>query len=161
MKKIPLTMGQVALVSDKDFPYLNQFKWTAYKGKCTFYAYRAWNKIGQKTMFMHRLIMKAPKNKEVDHRDGNGLNNCRSNLRLSTHAENRKNSRKSKNRKNMSSKFKGVCLNKIKNLFLASIYIDKKHKFIGLYKTEREAAIAYNKMAKKHFGKFASLNIIK
>ena len=100
MKKIKLTQGKVALVDDGDFEWLSQWKWTYKNGG---YAYRS---IGSKGhIFLHRAIMKSPKNLEIDHINGNGLDNRRSNLRFATHKQNIRNQQKQKNR---TSKYKGV-----------------------------------------------------
>src|ERR1043165_2122866 len=86
-REIPLTQGYVALVDDCDYEWLSQWKWCAHvaKGGRTAYAFRA------KGIAMHRVIMNAPEGMDVDHRDHNGLNNTRANLRICTHAENQRN----------------------------------------------------------------------
>ena len=104
--------------------------------------------------FNHRLVAKewAPNLEQkacVDHIDGNPLNNYVSNLRWATQAENSRN--KSKH-KNSTSKYKGVSKHGDKWL----VHIRNQH--IGLFKDEKEAAIAYNNHAKTNFGVFAKLN---
>lgn len=97
MKRIQLTQGKFALVDDADFEWLNQWLWhVADKDKDnSCYAIRH---LGRTKIGMHRVIMQAPKNRQVDHRDGNGLNNCRNNLRMCTHSENLQNQRMQKGR---------------------------------------------------------------
>jgi len=100
MKKIPLTQGKLALVDDADYKWLNQWKWKVINCNYTCYAartiYLGGGRKNQKsgTIQMHRLILNAPINMEGDHKDGNGLNNQRSNLRLATSGQNSQNSRK-------------------------------------------------------------------
>src|SRR5665213_3111116 len=85
MREIQLTKGKIALVDDADYEYLSQFKWQAHRrGGKTYYAK---TDIGRRSVGMHQLVMDAG-DLEVDHRDGNGLDNRRSNLRLATHSQN-------------------------------------------------------------------------
>lgn len=107
MKEIKLTQGKVALVSDEDFERVNQFKWCASnnpmyrKGDAKaekWYALRGTVVNGkQKTLYMHRFIMDAPKGKVVDHLDGNGLNNTRENLAVVEHYQNNRHIKFTKN----------------------------------------------------------------
>ena len=160
MKKIELTQGKFAMVDDEDFEYLNQYKWFAAKQKYTYYACRKSSKINGKrhTIIMHRVIMKLDSNDLiVDHKDHDGLNNMRSNLRLCNKSQNGANSIKSIG---LSSKFKGVCWNKEKMKWECKIKVSHKRLFLGYFKTEIEAAISYNNAAILHFGEFAELNII-
>ena len=114
--------------------------------------YRQLNINGQK--YTHRLVAKEwrpnPEDKPcVDHIDGNPLNNCAVNLRWVTHSENLMNRSK---HKVSTSKYKGVSKHGDKWL----VHIRNHH--VGLFKNEKEAAIAYNNHAKKRFGVFAKLN---
>jgi len=159
MKEIKLTLGQVALVDDEDFEYLNQFKWHANKSNDTFYAGRSSSGKGgvkRKAIWMHRQLLglEDPSIKG-DHIDHNGLNNQRHNLRVATHSQNVRNV---KSNKNTSSKYKGV--GKVKNCerWHAQIQCDKRKIHIGYFKDEIEAAKAYDKKAKELFGEFAFLN---
>ena len=83
MKTLNLTKGMVAMVDDKDFSKLNQWKWSALKSKYTHYAVRGKGKI-----YMHREVLGAPKGKVVDHLNGNGLDNTRKNIRVVTQSDN-------------------------------------------------------------------------
>lgn len=161
MKEIVLTQGMVALVDDIDFEYLNQWKWYAAKlGKHsnTLYAVRADYKNGKRMVLMHREIMGATDPKIFcDHEDRNGLNNQRSNLRIATNSQNNCNSKKYKK---SYSQYKGVSWEGDRNKWKASIRKDYKLFNVGRFKTEEEAALAYNYAAIKYHGEFANLNVV-
>jgi len=149
MKEIQLSRGMVTLVDDEDYEFLNQWKWSVYQRRNIFYAYRniyIKNKIT--CVIMHRLITDAPKGKEVDHIDHDGLNNQKSNLRICTHSQNLKN-RSSSGK----SKYLGV-YRQYGKYIMACI----AHKRIGSFKTEVAAARAYDEVAKELYGEFANLN---
>jgi hypothetical protein len=99
--------------------------------------------------------MNAQKGILVDHRNGNGLDNRRINLRLCTDAQNRANRRLQRNNK---SGFKGVFLNAKNGKFLAHVQVNKKTFYLGSFVSPIDAAKAYDKAAKLHFGEFARLN---
>ena len=155
MKTIPLTQGKVALVDDEDYDFLNQWKWYAYKHRNTYYAVRDsrnHKRTQGNTILMHRFIMNTPSNLQVDHKDQNGLNNQKYNLRNCNNSQNHMNC-KSWGK----SKYRGVFYYKMKYI-RASICINGKDTHLGTYKTEEEAARAYDKKAKELFGEFAKLN---
>jgi len=151
-KLIPLTQDKFAIVDAQDYEWLSKYKWYALKDKRTYYAARSSNR---KTLRMHREIMRAPKHLLVDHRDHNGLNNRRSNLRICTLAENIRNRRSNRG---STSKYKGVTWFKARNLFQASITFNGRRIHLGYFKSEIDAAKAYDKKAKELFGEFAYLN---
>ena len=156
MKEIKLTQGKVALINNEDFEFINQFKWYIYDnyGR-NFYAICSTHKP-DKTIFMHRLIMNVSDFKiQIDHKDRNGLNNQRFNLRTCTSSQNAMNRKKIKN---CSSKFKGVHWNKQKKKWRSVVEIDNKKKHLGYFDNEIEAAKTYNKAATKYFREFARLN---
>lgn len=154
MKLIPLTQGLFAQVDDDDFDFLNQWKWTANKLGNTYYAVN--RSFKDQSILMHRIICGVvEKNVLVDHKDRNGLNNQKDNLRACTHSQNRAN-----RRAYGSSKYLGVYFYEKKKKWVAQITKDKKMKHIGIYNTEMEAALAYNKLAVNVHGEFANLNII-
>ena len=96
MKEIPLTHGKFATVDDDNFVWLSRFNWCLSGDLrfCEGYAASAGVKSLCSSQLMHRVIMNPPKNMEVDHIDGNTLNNCRSNLRIVTHRVNGQNKHK-------------------------------------------------------------------
>ena len=159
MKTIQLTQGQVALVDDEDFDMLNQFKWCAQKDGNNFYAIRG-IRVGRRTqtIHMHRLIMGSPIGLEIDHKDGNGLNNQRNNLRVCTRSQNQMNKRK---KEGASSIYKGVSFHKREDKWRAVIMINGRAINLGDFASEIEAAKAYDAKAIALFCEFANLNNVK
>ena len=159
MKRIKLTRGYWATVDDIDYDYLNQYKWS-YAGRDNEgYAARSTSITLSKGKYkgvrylMHRLILNASSGLEVDHINGNRLDNRRSNLRLCTHRENSRNTYRRNNKR-----FKGVYYWPRDNNWRAKITVNRKTIHIGYYDTEEMAAKAYDKAALHHFGEFARLN---
>lgn len=156
MKEIKLTQGKVALVDDADFEELSKYKWYAERSSNTFYAMRNVRKnFHYVSVRMHKQIMKPPKNKQADHRDHNGLNNQRENLRICTQQQNNMNQRK---RVGLSSIYKGVHLYRFGKKWVARIRLNKRTINLGHFKWEADAAKAYDVKAKELFGEFAYLN---
>ena len=154
MKEILTTKGKVAIVDDADFAWLSQMKWYAKEGTRTFYAVTM---VGRRHVPMHRLIMGSPKGKDIDHINGDGLDNRRSNLRVCSRSENLMN--RGASPKNTSG-FKGVSWNEATGSWRAKIQRRGQSIHIGLFQTKEAAAIAYNKTAEKLFKQFAKLNPI-
>lgn len=145
-------------VDDADYEYLNSFKWYAQKSsKNCFYAVRCVNVDGKKKhVYMHRhLLGITDKNVCVDHIDRDSLNNQRSNLRTCTKAENLMN--RGVHPRNTSG-FKGVTFDPPTKKWRARLMVNRKNLHVGLFNSAEDAALAYNKAAKKHFGEFALLN---
>lgn len=155
-KEIPLTQGKVALVDDEDHEWLSQWRWQY--NKRAGYAQRSeMYRDGTGTSFsMHAVIMNTPKGMHTDHIDGNRLNNQRSNLRVCTCAQNLHNSKKTN--KSCHSQYKGVTWRIQDNKWWARITFNCKSISIGLFKTELDAARAYDRAAREYFGEFARLN---
>ncbi len=157
MKLILLTQGQFAIVDDADYDWLNQWKWCALKRRATFYAGRnIGGRCNQRLVLMHREIMNAQNGQEIDHKEGNGLNNQRKNLRFCTHSQNMMNSRKQKG----TSRFKGIYWNKQKQKWRAMITIDHKRIHLGYFVSEKQAAKIYQKAANEYFGEFAYKKVV-
>lgn len=144
MKKIPLSQGKFALVDDADFEWLNQWSWCYNKG----YAVR-----NKKPRSMARLLLDAPASMQVDHKNGDSLDNRRENIRLATQAENQHNRRVFAKNK---SGYKGVDL--FHKRWRAQIKFNNKKIYLGYYDTPEDAARAYDKAARLYFKEFASLN---
>ena len=158
MKIIELSRGMSAKVSDKDFIYLNKFSWYAHHGHSSnlWYARTDWQLNGKhKHVFMHVLLAERIGIKHVDHMDGNGLNNQRSNLR---EADNRQNSSNKKLYINNKTGYKGVFWRADRCHYKVTISANGHTIYIGSSKDKIEAAKMYNKAAKKYHGKFARLN---
>ena len=156
MKLIKLTQGKFAKVDDEDFEYINQWKWHAQKDRNGYYACRGvFNGKNMSKVMMHRIINKTPLGLVTDHIDHDTLNNQKNNLRSCTQAQNTAN--KSKHKKKTSSKYLGVCLIDGK-YWTAALFHNGKRKHIGSFKTEEQAAKAYDMVAIEIFGEFANLN---
>jgi hypothetical protein len=155
MKTIPLTQGKVAIVDDEDFERVNQFKWYVHDVDNLFYAYR---RQGRKSSLkMHRFILGLDDPKiHIDHKNHNGLDNQKKNLRVCNRNQNQHNRRKQKG----SSRFKGVTWYKPLKKWRAQICVNNKQMHIGVFLSEQDAAIAYNQAATKYFGEFAHVTPI-
>lgn len=150
VKQIPLTQGKFAIVDDEDYGWLNQWKWCTMQ---TPYGFVAVRRKGKSTMYMHRLITGAVHGKEVDHKNHIRLDNRKANLRVCTRSQNAKNQVL---QKNTASRYKGV--RRRCNRWQARIMNNRKSFYLGSYKTENEAAKAYDSEAVRLFGEFAYLN---
>lgn len=153
MKQITLTNNKIAIVDDKDYGLVSKYKWTYRKPG---YAHKHIPKTKSDSISLHRFILNPPKNKEVDHINGNGLDNRRSNLRICSRLENCKNKGFSKNNK---SGFKGVHWNKTLKYWVTQVTANGKV-FTKYSHTKEVAARKYNELAKKYHGEFALLNKI-
>ncbi len=159
IKKIELTQGKVSLVDEEDFEYLNQWKWYAQKDykNGNYYAQRHDSQNNKKIVLMHKEILGVENKKQVDHKDGDGLNNQRTNLRPSSHSQNHSNTERYKNNK---SGYKGVSWNKHSKKYLAQTSIDGKILVIGYFDSPEDAATAYNTVANQLHGDFTRPNIV-
>lgn len=158
-KEIKLTKGQVAIVDDEDYIKINQYKWCVYKkynGK--YYAKRG-IKVNKKSksILMHRQILDYPDTEEIDHINGNGLDNRKENIRICNRSQNKGNVNKYSN--NLSG-YKGVCWCKVKKRWRVTIQYIGKQTYLGYFDDIIEAAKIYDKKARELFGKFAKTNFI-
>lgn len=161
---IQLTRGQAAVIDDVDLPLVSGHSWSARcrqqkHGVCW---YAATGMAGS-LVYMHRLLLGLkPGDHGVDHKDGDGLNNRRSNLRLATASQNGANSPGQPSRRK--SMYKGVAWAKDRRLragghWCAQIKVNRATTY-RYAKTEIEAAEIYNVLARQHFGQFARLNTL-
>ncbi|MBZ5529715.1 MAG: hypothetical protein LAN71_17700 [Acidobacteriia bacterium] len=155
MRKVKLTQGKFALVDDEDFEKVNKYKWQLYNmDNIHFYAKtRIWIKNKKrKSIRLHRYILGLydPKIK-CDHKNGNGLDNRRLNIRIATPSQNSQN-KISHNKWG----FKGV--SKDYNSWRAMLRTNGKRYTKNSCRTVLEAAKEYDKLAKEHFGEFARTN---
>lgn len=146
--------GKFAKVDDEDYEYLMKFRWYGVYIKTSSNYYVLRNSEKESTR-MHVLIFGKKEGYVIDHIDGDGLNNQKSNLRHCTFSENGYNR---KNYRNTLSKYKGVC--KKGNKWVSRIQKDKKQYNLGTFESQELAAEAYNKAAKELFGEFAQLNCL-
>ncbi|HIJ67680.1 MAG TPA: hypothetical protein HPP51_05280 [Planctomycetes bacterium] len=146
-------MDKFAVVDADDLERISMYNWCAVRRNRTWYA-KTLRPDGSH-LSMHRLIADAPKHLMVDHKDHNGLNNRKNNLRLCTNAQNQYNS---KPRKGGTSRHKGVYFDKSHNKFRAVIYHKSKRYNLGDFVDQDAAARAYDKKARELFGQFAYLN---
>jgi len=156
MKKVKLTQRKVALVDDEDFKELNKVNWYALHDQNNWYAIRFIRRAdGSRTAeFMHRRILNVPARTITDHRNGNGLDNRKENLRICTVSQNQQN----RHRIFGTSQYQGVNWYKDRRKWIARIMINRKAIHIGYFVSEGLAAIAYNIAALRYFGVDAKLN---
>lgn len=155
---IELTNGKVAHVSNIDFVRLSKFKWCALKIGNNWYAVRNTKGARRSIVYMHREIKRVRARWSlIDHRDGDGLNNRRRNLRVCKQHQNMS-SRQAP--ANTSSGYKGVTKHTQNGNWCAQITHKYKRIYLGVFDDIVDAALAYNRAAKKYHGRFAVLNII-
>lgn len=153
MRIINLTKGAVSIIDDDDYEAISAFKWSLWKGG---YAARKFYFEGvERTLSMHVFIMCPPRDLWIDHINGDGLDNRKSNLRYATNSLNQA------NRKRLTlntSGYRGVCFAKDTGKWQAAIKHRQHNYYLGQYDTREQAAIAYDKAAVRLFGQFAVLN---
>jgi hypothetical protein len=154
MKKIPLSRGLFAIVDDEDYERITSVKrkWHAVKSRNTFYAQRNKNSSDDKLYIMHRAIINPPDDMIVDHINGNGLDNRKSNLRIASKEQNALNRG---NNKNNTSGRKGVEFDNRNNKWRASIRYKNKLIHLGSYSLIEDAIHERERAEKLYFGEFA------
>lgn len=152
---VPLSQGKFAVVDAEDYPLIKDHQWyaTCVKGKWYAGTNIHLDDGRRRQLRMHTAIMGSL---GVDHRDGDGLNNRRSNLRVVTQAQNCKN--RSKSRKPKTSPHKGVWWHKRLKKWTAAIGVNYRQKHLGYFDDQEDAAKAYDVAAAKLHGLFAKLN---
>jgi len=159
MSEIPLTNGGVALVNDDDVDIVLPYTWywvnfgkkTKTKYAC---AMETTANGKQRVVLMHRLIMGVSGGIEVDHKNRDGLDNRRENLRIATRSQQMANA--AKRNVPTTSKYKGVCW--VGKKWQAKIVVNGRQIYLGSYVIEEDAARAYDEGARRHFGEFARTN---
>jgi len=151
MKTLALSSGRAAVVSDRDYAYLQRWTWNCVGGK---YAQR---KHGQQYIYMHHAARRKglAASSRIDHVNRNTLDNRRCNLRPADRSCNGANRGKQVNN---TSGFKGVCWNRAARKWMAQITVRGVNHYLGVFVSKHEAARAYNRAARKFFGKYACLN---
>ncbi len=154
MKEIPLTQGKVALVDDEDYGRVSAYRWMAWWNGHRWYAI---TKIDSQRVLMHRFVLAAAPDQQIDHINGDGLDNRRSQLRFVTSQQNSMNRGL---RRGANNQYKGVSMTNPPSMstWKAQILVDGKRLYLGSYRTPEDAAKAYDAAAKEHFGEFAWLN---
>jgi hypothetical protein len=152
---VTLSQGKETVIDARDVALVDGFNWFAHKNKHSFYAVRN-DYTGPKPRLVsiHRTIMGEPDGFFVDHVDGDGLNNCRDNLRLATLAENNRNARKPVTN---SSGFKGVSWRKVEKKWQSAIHFEGRKVHLGLFNDLEEAHAAYVAASIKLHGEFGRL----
>ena len=158
MKQIELTKDEFALFDDEDFVTVSQHRWYLRSdGIRKYAAARVIREHRRTTIEMHRLVLGLNIGQKimVDHIDGNGLNNQKTNLRLANDSQNQMNQRP---RRGCTSEYKGVSRCSETGMWRSKIVVARKQIYLGRYKDERKAAQAYDEAAERLFGQFARLN---
>ena len=149
-KGIELTKGRIALVDDEDYERVSSYKWslqnTNYAASCI---------DGKKTL-LHRFILDVSQEQTIDHKNRDGLDCRRENLRLCTHSQNQHNRPAQRNN---STGYKGVRWNKTNKRYAANISVDGHRIHLGYFDSPEDAAYAYDQAALQHYGEFAWTNI--
>lgn len=143
-----LSRGKVATIDAEDFDRLGRVKWSAkVSGKNTYAVRSVGGRRAPKRLWLHREVLSAPEGVEVDHINGDGLDNRKSNLRLATRAQNMRGRRAKPSGK--ASQFRGVSWFKRDSVWVAQIMVGNKNYYLGRFRCEESAARAYDTKAKE------------
>lgn len=152
--EIPLTRGKVALISKSDLPLVSRFKW--YYGGAGYAERMSKDPDGKRIAIrLHRFLVGSPEGMQVDHINGDRLDNRRENLRVCTAAENRRNITKISSN---TSGFRGVSFAKREQNWEAYLWVNNKKVHLGRHATAEEAARAFDDGARKYHGAHGRYN---
>jgi len=156
-KPITLTSGKTAIVDDADFDRANRISWYAARRSNKWYAaHMDTDETGKHIIILlHRWLVGATPDIEVDHKNGDGLDCRKDNLRVCSHAENMRNM---KRHRDNSSGYKGVSWHSQTKQWRAKICLNYKTYHLGLFDDPIDAALAYDKASKSLHGVFARTN---
>jgi len=156
-REVPLTQEKVAIVDDADFARVMEHRWCAMRNRSNWYAVRGGStEDGKRRLLsLHRFLLEAGPDQEVDHRNGNGLDCRRTNLRLCTRGQNARNSRRPRDN---TTGYKGVALIKKTGRYVAQISVERRHFYLGVFDSAEEAARSYDEAARRLHGEFARVN---
>ena len=157
MKLVPLTKGHSAMVDDDDYERVSKFKWHVSREIAGWPKYAKVSRgrvIGDttKVLYLHRFILEAPDNMQVDHIDGDGLNCQRSNLRLATNSQNCCNRRLPSNN---TTGHKGVTKRKRDGIYEAYIKTGGQLIYLGSFKDFSKAVEVRQAAEKQYHGEFS------
>lgn len=151
---IPLAGGGEAIIDERDLATVARYQWSRHRANSgLYYAHADTGDIVG--LAMHRLLLGADDPRNVDHRDGDGLNNRRKNIRWASQSQNMQNRRAAEG---WASRFKGVIRSPRGWKWVAKIKVRGSQVHLGTFATEVEAARAYDAAAKRFFGSFARAN---
>ena len=155
MKSIPLNRGQFALVDNRDYEKVMALSWHTVKTPGSRTLYAAHSVYPNKTILLHRFILSAEKGSQVDHKNHNGLDCRRKNLRFVSRGQNIQNSTLYGNNR---SGYAGVRWREDRKKWEGQIGGTKLRQYLGLFQTAELAAQAYDRAALRLYGKEAYLN---
>lgn len=147
---IEMKHGIVSIVSIQDYETIRNYKWCAAKRANTHYAV-ARDRKTKKNVLMHRILLNAKPDEQVDHRDGDGLNNQRNNIRKCSIFDNMQHT---KFRKNNTSGHRGVQYRSDRGVWSARIMAKRRYISLGCFAKKEAAVMAYFDAAKKYHGEF-------
>lgn len=155
---IRLGGGHEAVIDCADIQLVAGFKWRPLQSTPSLVYAHAWH--GDMHLYMHRLIAGAGPDKQVDHANGDGLDNRLLNLRLATRSQNQANrgKQRGRGRAESTSPYKGVYWDTTRRRWSAMITVDGKRIGLGRFDSEEAAGRAYDLMALGAWGMFARLN---
>jgi HNH endonuclease/AP2 domain len=158
LKFIQVSNGKMAIVDDEDFEIVSKHHW--HQDGAGYIRTNIW-KGNRKDSAprLHRMVLpNTPKHLHIDHKNGDKLDNRKSNLRICSSSQNARN-RGPQN--NNTSGYKGVIYDKARSKWRSEICVEGKRKYLGRFTTAEEAAKAYNDAAIQFHGEFAYINKIK